>query len=147
MDNIDISIMLPEDLEQIKDILVTDFDDFWNYNIFKNELMNENSKYIVAKQDNRIIGFAGIWKAIDVMHITNIVTSKSFRKKGIASLMLDKLINLAKQDKDIISITLEVNSLNIPAQNLYKKFGFNVVGLRKKYYNNKEDAIIMTKDI
>ena len=147
MDNVEIHEMTLNDLELIKDILVTDFDDFWNYNIFKGELENPNSKYIACKLNNKIVGYAGIWKSVDDVHITNIVTRKTCRNKGIAIKMLESLIELAKQEKDITSITLEVNSNNIAAKNLYKKFGFNVVGLRKKYYNNIDDALIMTKDL
>ena len=52
-----------------------------------------------------------------------------------------------KSDKNIKALTLEVNSNNIPAQKLYEKFNFKRVGLRKKYYNNTDDAIIMTKQL
>jgi len=147
MDNVDISIMSVSDLELIQDCLLTDFDDFWNFNTFKNELLNPNSKYIVAKLNNKIIGFAGIWKSVDDIHITNIVTAKNYRRQNIGSLLLSKLIEIAKSEKDITSITLEVNSNNIPAQKLYEKYGFKVVGLRKKYYNNIDDAIIYTKKL
>ena len=147
MDNIQISKMGITDLENIKDVLLSDFDDFWNVNIFKEELLNPNSKYIMAKIHNKIVGFAGIWKSVDDVHITNIVTSKSFRNQHIGSMMLSNLIELAKNENNISSITLEVNSNNISAQNLYEKFGFKVVGLRKKYYNNIDDAIIYTKDL
>ena len=147
MDNVEISIMDVSDLELIKDVLLSDFDDFWNYNTLKNEILNPNSKYAVAKINNQIVGFAGIWKAVDDVHITNIVTAKKFRRQNIGSILLSYLINLAKTEKDITSITLEVNSNNLPAQKLYEKFGFNVVGIRKKYYNNTDDAIIYTKDL
>ncbi len=144
MDNVIISTMTISDLNKIEDVLLSDFDDFWNINIFKNELINPNSKYIVAKINNEIVGFAGIWKAVDDVHITNIVTAKKFRRQNIGSILLSNLIELAKSEKGISSITLEVNSNNIPAQKLYEKFGFKVVGLRKKYYNNTDDALIMT---
>lgn len=147
MDNVEILRMTIIDLDSIKDSLYPDFDDFWNYNIFKGELENPNSKYIVAKINNKIVGYAGLWKAVDDVHITNIVTAKAFRKRGIAKAMLKCLIELAKQEENITSITLEVNSKNIPAINLYKSFDFYVVGLRKKYYNNIDDAIIMTKKL
>ena len=147
MDNVEISTMNISDLDLIKDILLSDFDDFWNYNTFKNELLNPNSKYIVARKDNTIVGFAGIWKSVDDVHITNIVTAKNVRRQNIGSILLSNLINLAQNEKNITSITLEVNSNNIPAQKLYEKFGFEVVGLRKKYYNNTDDAIIYTKDL
>ena len=145
-DNV-ISKMDISDLESIKNILLTDFDDFWNYTTFKSELLNPNSKYIVAKLDNQIVGFAGIWKALDDVHITNIVTAKKYRNKSIGTKMLAKLIDMTKSEKGVLSITLEVNSNNIIAKKLYEKFGFKVVGLRKKYYNNTDNAIIMTKEL
>ncbi len=147
MDNIEICNMSISDLESIKDILLTDFDDFWNVNIFKDELLNPNSKYIIAKVNNKIVGFGGIWKSVDDVHITNIVTAKKFRRQNIGSILLSNLIEMGKSEKDITSITLEVNSTNIPAQKLYEKFGFKVIGLRKKYYNNTDDAIIYTKEL
>ena len=137
--------MTMQDLESISDILESDFDDFWNVTTLKSELLNPNSKYIIAKSDNLIVGFAGIWKAVDDIHITNIVVHKKFRNQSIGSIMLSKLIEMAKLEQNINSITLEVNSNNISAIKLYEKFGFQVVGLRKKYYNNIDDAIIYTK--
>lgn len=144
MDDIKISEMTLFDLESIENILFSDFDDFWNINTFRNELLNPNSKYIVAKLNNTIIGFGGLWKSVDDMHITDIVVKKSFRRQHIGSIILAKLIELAKSEKNIIALTLEVNSNNIPAQKLYEKFNFKKVGLRKKYYNNTDNAIIMT---
>ena len=147
MDNVKIYNMTLSDLETIEDILLSDFDDFWNINTFKNELLNPNSKYIAAKIDDTIVGFAGLWKSVDDVHITNIVTAKNFRKQNVGSMLLSKLIEIAEAEENITSITLEVNSNNIPAQKLYEKFDFKVVGLRKKYYNNIDDAIIYTKDL
>ena len=126
MDDVEISIMTHEDIESIKNVLTEEFDDFWTYSVLKRELDNPNSKYIVSIIDNKIVGFAGIWKAIDVIHITNIVTAKNARNNGIGSKMLSKLIEMAKSDKDIIAITLEVNSNNFIAQKMYKKFGFKI---------------------
>lgn len=166
---IQISNMSISDLDSIKDILETDFDDFWNYNIFKSELENINSKYIVAKLGTEIVGFAGIWVVIDEAHITNIVTKKAYRGKGVGNILLENLIDLCKNinenitkndnvtnlginainDKNTInttkisSLTLEVSEDNIIAQNLYKKFNFKVLGKRKNYYKDKA-AIIMT---
>ena len=146
MDNIKISAMTLPDLDSISDILTCEFDDFWNYNLFKSELENKNSMYIVAKLNNQIVGFAGIWLSVDDIHITNIVVKKNCRNQKIGSLMLNNLIELC-ENRTQKSITLEVNSNNIPAQKLYQKFGFKNVGIRKKYYNNTKDAIIMTKTL
>ncbi|MEE1389648.1 MAG: ribosomal protein S18-alanine N-acetyltransferase [Clostridia bacterium] len=144
MDNIEISNMTLPDLDSISDILTCEFDDFWNYNIFKSELENKNSKYIVAKLNSEIVGFGGIWFAVDDIHITNIVVKKRYRNKKIGTLILNNLIEMCRNQLQK-SITLEVNANNIPAQKLYENSGFKTVGIRKKYYNNTDDAIIMTK--
>jgi len=143
VNNIVIEKMNISDLDNIKEKLLIDFDDFWNYNVFKSELENENSKYIVAKIDDEIIGFAGIWQVINEAHITNIVTKKNYRNQGIGTLLLEELIKICKNLKEIESLTLEVNEDNIIAQNLYKKFGFEILGKRKNYYKDRA-AVIMT---
>ena len=144
MDSIKISTMILRDLDSICNILTCEFDDFWNYNILKKELENENSKYIVAKSNGEIVGFGGIWFSVDDIHITNIVVKKGYRNKKIGTLILSALIDICKNQTQK-SITLEVNSNNIPAQKLYENFGFKIVGIRKKYYNNIDNAILMTK--
>lgn len=79
--NFSISLMNMEDLEKIKYILESDFDNFWNYNIFKSELKNPNSTYFITKINNEIVGFTGILIVLDEADITNIVVKKNFRGK------------------------------------------------------------------
>ena len=130
------------DLENIKDILISDFDDFWNYNILKEELESSNSKYIIAKtNDGEIIGFAGIKIILDNADIMNIVVKKSWRKQGVGNLLLSNLISICK-NSNLSSLSLEVNEANLPAFHLYEKVGFKQVGLRKNYYYNN-DGVIM----
>ena len=144
MEKFKIEMMSLNDLETIKDILQTEFDEFWTYEILQQELLSNNSKYIVAKTlDNIIVGFAGIKIILDTAELMNIVTKKSFRANGIGKLMLEYLINMCKKEK-IKTLNLEVNSQNTIAINLYKKYNFKEVGLRKKYYNNTYDAILMS---
>lgn len=143
---IKIENMTLEDYEKIKDNLQKYFDDFWTHTILKSELENEMSKYIVAKENDNIVGFAGIIVLPDDIEITNIVTKKSERKKGIGKLLLEKIIEMSRETKKEF-ISLEVNEKNEIAINLYKKFNFEKVGLRKKYYNGTDDAIIMTRKI
>ena len=131
-----------QDLENIKSCLLTDFDDFWSYNILKQELENGKSKYFVAKQENEIVGFAGILLIIDEVNIMNIVVKKDKRNLGVGSLLLEEIVKYSKIH-NATSITLEVNEKNIPAIKLYEKYGFKQVGIRKKYYNNEDNAILM----
>lgn len=142
--NLEVRKMTLSDLATIKNILNSDFDDFWSYNVFEEELKNNNSTYIVAILNAEIIGFAGIWKVIDEAHITNIVTKKSYRNRGVGTILLEHLITICKESSELKSLTLEVNEKNTIAQDLYEKFNFQILGKRKKYYNNEQAAIIMT---
>lgn len=143
---IEIMTMTLSDLEEIKPILQKDFDDFWNYEIFKGELVNNNSSYLVLRYDNEIVCFGGLKKMLDTSDIMNIVTKKTHRNMGFARLILNELINIAKEE-NLKSITLEVNENNKPAIHLYETFNFKQVGLRKKYYNGTDNAILMTLNI
>lgn len=125
---------------------LSDFDDFWNEKILKDEFSNNNSKYFVVTDGMQVLGFAGVWFNIDEAHVMNIAVKKEFRRKHLGSKLLDFLINVAKENGKIC-ITLEVNESNKPAIGLYQKAGFNIVGRRKKYYENRFDAIIMTKSL
>ncbi len=141
--NIEIQKMTKKHLEQIKDILQEQFDEFWNANVLNDELENPLSQYIVALCDGEVVGYAGLWQSIDEGHITNIVTKKDRRGKHIGTKMLEEIIKLAKT-KNLNCVTLEVNEHNETAINLYKKYNFIEVGKRRKYYNSTDDAIIMT---
>lgn len=143
--DIKIEKMTLTDLDKIKNILTTDFDDFWNYNILKDELEAKNSHYVVAMLNNEIVGFAGIKIIIDEADIMNIVTKKAYQNQGIGTLLLEKLIYIS-QSLNLHSLSLEVNEENKTALHLYEKLGFEKIGIRKNYYKNK-NGIIMTLNL
>ena len=135
--------MMLSDLTEIKNILQTDFDDFWNFEIFKEELVNNNSSYLVLRYDDEIVCFGGIKIILNEANIMNIVTKKNERNQGFARFVLNELINISKE-QNCTSITLEVNENNLPAIHLYELFNFKEVGRRKNYYKNGNTAILMT---
>jgi len=93
-----------------------------------------------------VSGFAGIWVMADEAHITNIAVRESYQRQGIGELLLISIIELAEELKASI-ITLEVRASNSTAQNLYAKYGFAQVGMRRSYYtDNREDGLIMTTE-
>ncbi|MCI5727591.1 MAG: ribosomal protein S18-alanine N-acetyltransferase [Clostridium sp.] len=116
----------------------------WSLDSINKELDNKNAKYIVAvTENNEVVGFIGLWIVLDEGDITNVAVHPNYRKQKIASLLIEYVINNMK-NWNISSLTLEVRKSNIPAQNLYKKFNFNVSGIRKNFYSdNNEDAYIM----
>lgn len=141
----DIAKMTLDDLNSIKDNLISDFDDFWNYSVFKSELESDSSHYLVVKDNSKIIGFAGIKVTVPDCDIMNIVVKKDFRNQGIGSLLLKELINLSKS-LNVKNLFLEVNERNTPAILLYNKFGFKKISTRKNYYKDN-NAIVMKLDL
>ena len=141
-----IKTMEKTDLDSIKDNISTDFDEFWSYDNILNEIKNEDSEFLVCLYDDEIIGFGGIRIILDVAELMFIVIRKDFRNQGIAKLLLKNFIQIAKE-KHISYIHLEVNENNEYAIKLYRDFNFKEVGLRKKYYMNKYDAILFTLEL
>lgn len=142
MENIEIKEFTLNDLNLIANVLETEFDNFWNYNILKAELQNPSNFYLCCTHNSEIIGFAGITITLDNAELNNIVIKKQERGHGFSSLLLDELIKIAKAN-GCKTLNLEVASNNEVAINLYKKFGFKQVGKRKKYYNGI-DALLFT---
>lgn len=143
--NIKITPMTLTDVNTIKNNLISDFDNFWTYQILKEELESENSSYLIARMNDEFIGFAGIKVVLDEADIMNIVIKKNYRNQGIGTLLLENLISLAKK-LNLKSLSLEVSEKNLPAIHLYQKFGFESLGVRKNYYQDK-NGIIMTKKL
>ena len=140
----EIDTMNLNDINLIESNFSENFDKFWSIDILKNDFNTENSKYIVAKIDNEIIGFAGVKIIFNEADIMNIAVKKNKRNLGIGSFLLEKLIEIAT-NLNCNDITLEVNENNLPAIHLYEKYHFERIGLRKKYYNNTDNAILMKK--
>lgn len=105
---------------------------------------NSKTEFFVAKQKDKIIGYAGLTAVAGEGYITNIAVTNKERKKGVGSLLTCRLI-ISAQKKQLDFISLEVRKSNEKAQSIYKNQGFKQVGLRKNFYTlPTEDAIIMT---
>ena len=143
MEPLNIKDMYLSDFKKIENIYDTEFPNTWKISILESELNNSSSKYIVAYMSEKIVGFAGVLFSVDTADITNIVVRKSYRHMGIGSKLLEELINLTKANNKAC-LTLEVNINNVYAQQLYNKYNFKNLGIRKKYYNGTDDAYIMT---
>lgn len=147
MGDIVIRGMQHKDIGQIINIEKICFSLPWSKESFEHELKNEFAYYQVAEQEGNISGFMGMWRIIDECHITNVAVLPEYRNKGIGKMLINKMIEICKCS-EITTMTLEVRVSNIPAINLYKKFGFFSVGKRPNYYAKPvEDALIMWKQI
>lgn len=124
------------------------FDIPWTKKAFEDELSkNKLAIYFVAVEGetNKVVGYGGMWHVINEGHITNIAVSKAFRRQGIGTKIIERLVEAANE-REMIGLTLEVRKTNIGAIDLYKSMGFKLEGIRKEYYSDtKEDALIMWK--
>lgn len=136
-----------DDLDQITEVERVCFSLPWSKNSFERELENELAYYQCAEENGIIMGYMGMWRILDECHITNVAVLPEYRKRGIASMLISKMVEICKCS-EILNMTLEVRESNLPAINLYEKFGFISVGKRPRYYLKPvEDAIIMWKKI
>ncbi len=133
-----------EDLEQVVQIEDEAYGNYgWSLKSFINELNNPCSIYLVAENNSNIIGYIGAWQINDEGHITTLVVSKKHRRNHVADILLYNLLTLLTK-KGIKWLTLEVRVSNQAAINLYNKFKFKQLGIRKKYYQeNNEDALLL----
>ena len=108
---------------------------------------NRHKRHFVYEKSGETVGFYIISKILDEVEIYTIAVDEKNRGQKIASFMLEHLINFSREMK-ISKIWLEVSTKNIPAINLYEKFGFEKIRLRKNYYSlTHEDAFIMLKEL
>ncbi len=137
--------MLFEDLPAVVAIEQDSFTSPWSLKSFHYELSsNHLATYLVARVDGTVAGYGGVWIILDEAHITTLAVDRRYRRRGIATRLLNALI-----DKSCCMgaerIILEVRPSNHPARRLYEKFGFTIKGVRKKYYFN-EDGLVMFKE-
>jgi ribosomal-protein-alanine N-acetyltransferase len=119
----------------------------WPDEAYRNELQtNRLATYLVARLDDVVIGFAGLWLMVDEAHVTTFAVDPAWRRRTVGERLLVALLDVAMA-RGAREATLEVRLSNMGARRLYEKYGFRPVGLRPRYYtDNGEDALIMTTD-
>ena len=135
--------MTTEDAKALAELDILCFAVPWSEKSFFEEANNHLARYFVAKDDDKIIGYGGIWLVSGEGNITNIAVHPEYRKKGIASEILEELIKSAEGCEQIF---LEVRESNVAAISLYEKHGFKNCGVRKNFYHSPtENGIIMIR--
>ncbi|MCU1399952.1 MAG: rimI [Acidimicrobiales bacterium] len=117
----------------------------WSVNVFTNEIemaRQGQRYYICAHRAGELVGYAGMMIVADEGHITNIAADPKRQREGVGRRLLAELAWEARRRR-CVGLTLEVRISNVVAQGLYHQFGFEPAGIRQRYYENVEDAIVM----
>ncbi|CDD21295.1 ribosomal-protein-alanine acetyltransferase [Firmicutes bacterium CAG:313] len=113
--------------------------------LLASELSEKNNgvSFYVIENDDVVIGYIGRYYFFQEAEVLNFVVDESYQRQGYGQKLFDKMV---EDMKDVKKITLEVRASNIKGINFYTKNGFKQVGVRKKYYKNGEDALLLLKE-
>jgi ribosomal-protein-alanine N-acetyltransferase len=135
------------DIEQIMAIEVKSFSAPWSRQSYLELAPLDSVRFFVVKKDNNVIGYMLYQMWFEEMELHTIAVSPDERRRGVSTMMLNHLLSDAK-NRGIRRIFLQVRPSNEAAKGLYKKFGFETVGIRHRYYrDNFEDAYIMKLEL
>jgi len=139
-----------KDIPFVIEIENVSFSNPWPESSFRGEIENYPFSFpyvIVDYRNKRVIGYIIFWHINDNIQISNIAIHPDYRRKGIARLLLQRVINSLQKEK-VKYITLEVRPSNLTAQSLYRKLGFEIIGVKENYYSKPdENAIVMVKSL
>lgn len=132
------------DLGELMAIEESQFPEPWSRGMLLDELGNvATRRYTVAVERGRVLGYLGVMFVMDELHINTLATTRADEGRGVASSLLDEAWADARA-RDITRATLEVAASNTRAQQLYFRYGFAPVGVRKNYYERtNEDALVL----
>lgn len=137
--------MIPDDLDRVLEIENLSFSMPWSRTGFEAELIKPYGRSLVFAADGRVNGYLVAWRVEEDLHIANLAVHPEHRRQGVAEMLLRHCL---KEDADAAWAGLEVRVSNAAALTLYRKFGFCPTHVRRAYYSdNREDAVIMTKDL
>ncbi len=138
-----------EDLPAVMEIEAKSYNFPWSEAIFKDCLKSLSYSCWVCNEQDRVVGFSIVSMAVGEAHIMNICVDPGIQKQGVGSKLLENMIELARKKAE--TIFLEVRPSNKVAIALYKKRGFNEIGIRKGYYpvenGRREDAVMLALDL
>jgi ribosomal-protein-alanine N-acetyltransferase len=135
------------DLDEVMGIERTSFRFPWSSGFFLQELQVACARSILAEIDGHIVGYVLFWLLPGAIDIHNIAVHVDYRRRGIARLLLGKVLAEARNQASL-RVMLEVRKSNLPAQKLYQSLGFLTTGVRKGYYSDDgEDALAMSLEL
>jgi len=140
-----IESMTVDDIAQVAEIERQIFSIPWSEKAFRDSMESDNTIYIVAKENDNVAGYAGMYLSFEEGNITNVAVNPLSRRKGIGEKIVRDILNRA-YEKGVRDVFLEVRETNSVAIALYEKIGFKEEGIRKNFYDKpRENALIMWK--
>ena len=134
--------MTLDDVKKVAEIEKECFSLPWSEASFEDSLAREDTVFLVC-EDTEVVGYVGMYLSFEEGEITNVAVTPAYRKRGCGNLLMEAIAKEAKE-RAAQCIILEVRVSNAPAISLYKKHGFEEIGIRKNFYEHPtEDAIIM----
>ena len=118
----------------------------WRREFFESEVITPNRFNLVARRDGMIIGYLFAAWIVDEMHINKIAVDESARRQGIALALMERCTAFAVE-QEVTSMWLEVRQSNDEAQAFYHVLGFEAEYIRKGYYPDGENAVVMTREV
>ena len=143
---VEIIEMTTSHIDEVYNISVEAFPLPWAKEELVRETLNPNAINLVAIHEGKVIGYVQCWYTFEDADIINIAVSEGYKRLGVAQSILRRLIAILKE-RNVQNVFLEVRVSNLPAQNLYKSFGFITLTKRERYYINGEDALVMNLQI
>ena len=139
-----LSPMTLDDLDEVLEIERVSFKTPWSRGAFRYELtQNRVARSLVVRCGRQLAGYLCLWEIGHEIHITNLAVHPSFRRRGVARVLLGHVVAGARRD-GVELVFLEVRPTNLEAVALYESFGFRVIGRRRGYYfDTGEDALVM----
>ena len=138
-----VSEMTENDLDGVIEIEKRSFTSPWTIKMFEETLRTPVAANFVIKINVEIFGYIMLYSVEDEAHIMNLAVHPDFRGKGYGSALIDHAVLYCAR-RNISEFYLEVRESNLNARHLYAKFGFGIIGKRKRYYTEtNEDALVM----
>ena len=143
---IEVTYLKKEDIEAVVEIEQKLLLETIGYEMLANELHNKYAHFFVAKNGDEVVGYIGGWIIDTTCDMINFVVKEEYQRMGIGTKLFKTLENQVKE-LHANEILLEVRISNVKAQSFYEKHGFKEIFVRKKYYKNGEDALILRKEL
>lgn len=132
-----------QDIDKVVYLETTFLGETLGKEILESELDSKITKFYVAAINNEVVGYIGRYEYVGEVEILNFVVDEDYQRQGIGQMLFDKMLN---EIKEINKITLEVRRSNQKAINFYYKNGFKEIHVRKNYYKNGEDALVLIRE-